>query len=187
MQSSDTELNILEQVRDASGEEGRLTQRELASAVGLSLGMTNALLRRMAEKGWLVLNRSSTRSIRYLLTPAGSAELARRTLGYFRRASENVSRYRERIEAFVIHAKAEGVRTIVLVGTSEADFVLEAVCSRHGVSFLKSADPERARGLAERPGMAMVWGEGIGAYEAGACEGLNLAAMANTVPSGDSA
>lgn len=159
MNTTDTELSLLEQVRDTGGDGGHVTQRELANAAGLSLGMTNALLRRLAEKGWLVLHRASPRSIRYALTPAGSAELARRTLGYFRRATENISRYRERIEEFVTRSKTEGATTLVLVGTSEADFVLEAVCARHGLSFLKSADPERARGLGLRKDVALAWGE----------------------------
>ncbi len=55
MASNDTELSLIESLGEAQCTQARITQRELASRTGLSLGMTNALLRRFAEKGWVKL------------------------------------------------------------------------------------------------------------------------------------
>jgi len=173
-ENQDTELALLERVREAEKGEERLTQRGLAQATGLSLGMTNALVRKLADRGWLKLTRLNAKSFRYALTPEGVNEVARRTVGYFRRASRNASRYREPIEAFVLEAKRRGAESLLLAGASEADFLLEWACERHGLVFMKSADLDRARALASKPGMALAWGERVIDRPAAICptEGL---------------
>jgi len=156
--ATDPEFALLERVKAASSTEERLTQRELARASGLSLGMTNILVRRLVERGWLALRRHSAKSISYFLTPEGISEVARRSGGYFERAARIVSAKSERIEAFVVKAKLAGARSLVLVGSSAADFIIERLCDTHGLVFVKSADAERWLGT-PRPDMAIVWGE----------------------------
>lgn len=155
----DSELALLERVRSATGSRSRVTQRELAVSAGLSLGMTNILVRRLVERGWLALRRHSAKSITYLLTPEGTAEIARRTRGYFERASRIVAEQGERIERFVLEAKASGASALVLVGSSSADFIFERSCETHGIVFMRSADPERWISSPRRPGIVVVWGE----------------------------
>lgn len=159
-ENQDTELALLERVREAEKGEERLTQRGLAQATGLSLGMTNALVRKLADRGWLKLTRLNAKSFRYALTPEGVNEVARRTVGYFRRASSNASQYRERIENIILGAKARGFSSLILVGSSDIDFLLEWSCERHGLVYLKCAEAERARRLAESGSSLIVWAEG---------------------------
>jgi DNA-binding MarR family transcriptional regulator len=156
MSKADTELSVLESIAAASQGPTSLTQREIARSTGLSLGMTNALLKRLAERGWIKLTRISTRTIQYALSPEGMAEIARRSAAYFRRSSRNAEVYRERLESFVLDQLRNGVGTIVLVGASDLDFLLEYICERHGVVFLKSADLARTRIFAKRPGVMLV-------------------------------
>jgi DNA-binding MarR family transcriptional regulator len=155
MNKADTELSIMESIATASTS-SELTQREIARSSGLSLGMTNALLKRLAERGWIKLNRISTRTIRYALSPEGVAEIARRSAAYFKRSARNAEVYRERLEGFVLGRLNEGVGTIILVGSSELDFLLEFICERHGIVFMKSADLARSRLFAKRPGVLLV-------------------------------
>jgi DNA-binding MarR family transcriptional regulator len=156
---NEPELAILEGIGEAEKEGFRITQRELASRAGLSLGMTNALLRQFAQRGWIKLTKLSTRSVVYAITPAGLAEIARRTAGFFYRASRNSEKYRGRLEAFILEAKAAGVSTIVLAGASELDFLLEYLCERHGLVFVKSADPERACALGRRSNVTVIYAD----------------------------
>jgi len=149
----------MESLSEAERTQARVTQRELASRAGLSLGMTNALLRRFAEKGWVKLTRLSAKSIHYALTPEGVGEVARRTAGYFRRAARNADQYRSRIEQFVLKARGDGASTLVLAGASELDFLLEFVCERHGMVFVRTADLERARAMSGRPGVVLLYAE----------------------------
>lgn len=156
---NESELFLMESLGEAERTQVRITQRELASRAGLSLGMTNALLRRFAEKGWVKLTHLSAKSVQYALTPEGVTEIAHRTAGYFRRAARSAEQYRARLEQFVMSAKRDGARTLVLAGASELDFLLEFACERHGLVFARTADDERARAMSGRPGVVVLYAE----------------------------
>jgi DNA-binding MarR family transcriptional regulator len=158
---NDNELSILSAISEARSGDARLTQRDLALRAGVSLGMANILLRRLAERGWVKLTRLSSKSVRYALTPEGVSELASRTAGYFSRASRNAELYRDRLEAFVLKAKREGAGTLVLFGTSDVDFLLAYICERHDVVFVKSSDLERAQALGRKPGVKLLLASGL--------------------------
>lgn len=149
---NDSELTFLSAISEAESGGTRLTQRELAGRAGVSLGMANILLRRLAERGWVKLTRLSSKSVRYALTSSGIGELAQRTAGYFNRASRSAELYRDRLEALALNSKRNGAATIVLYGESEVEFLLAYVCERHGIVFVRSADLEKARQLARRSG-----------------------------------
>jgi DNA-binding MarR family transcriptional regulator len=158
---NDTELSVLQAISEFEANSAKLTQRELAERTGISLGMANALVKRLAGRGWVKLNSISAKTMRYALTPAGISELTSRTAGYFRRASRSADLYRDRLEGFVLGAKRRGVATIVLLGQSEVEFLLAYVCDRHGIVFVKSADLAKARSLAKKEGVALVLAEGM--------------------------
>jgi DNA-binding MarR family transcriptional regulator len=160
---NDSELSVLQTIRESETTTERLTQRELARRTGISLGMINILLRRLAERGWVMLTRISAKSVRYALTPAGVSELARRTAGYFRRASRSSDLYHDRLESFVLEAKRTGAETLVLVGTSAVELILAYVCERHGLVFVKSLDAERSISLARKDGVVLLFSEGFDA------------------------
>ncbi|MBI4679377.1 MAG: winged helix-turn-helix transcriptional regulator [Elusimicrobia bacterium] len=75
------------------------TQRELSSEVGLSLGMTNLLIRRLARKGFLKTTQLTWNKARYILTPKGMMEKARKSFNYsawaLRHLKEVVGRMRQ--------------------------------------------------------------------------------------------
>lgn len=146
--SDDAELAILESIYSSQRRSQDVTQRDLAAAAGLSLGMTNALLRRFSDKGWVLLKRLNSRNIQYALTPEGVNEIAHRTYRFFRRTARAAGLYRDMIEAFVMRKKRDGVTRIVLAGASDIDFLIEYACERHGLLFIKSVDPVKAQRLA---------------------------------------
>lgn len=145
--ADDAELAILESIYSSQRREAALTQRDLADAAGLSLGMTNALLKRFAEKGWVLLKRLNSRNIQYALTPEGVNEIAHRSYRYFRRTARSASVYRDILEGFVLRVKREGATRVVLAGASDLDFILEYACERHGLVFVKGVDAARAARL----------------------------------------
>lgn len=74
------------------------TQRHLSESLGVSLGMTNLLIRRMARKGLLKVQQLDWKRTRYLLTLEGAVEKSRKayrytlyTLRIFRQLQENIS------------------------------------------------------------------------------------------------
>jgi DNA-binding MarR family transcriptional regulator len=159
MNSIETEISLMESIHEAELGAVPLTQRALAKATGLSLGMTNVLVRRLAERGWVKLTKLSPRTIQYAMTPEGLAEVARRTSGYFRRAGRTVELYRERLEAFILEQKRIGIETIVLAGPSNVDFLLEYLCERHGLVFVWSADFEKAIALGRHSAVVLLFSE----------------------------
>jgi DNA-binding MarR family transcriptional regulator len=165
--NDDFELSILESIYCSSKHERQaVTQRELARTSGLSLGMTNAVIKRFVEKGWISARKLNSRTIRYAMTPEGISEIAHRTYRYFKRTARNVAVYKDILEDFVADERRKGVRTLVLAGASDLDFVLEYLCERHELTFAKTADPEKALALA-KPGTVIVLAETVGDVVAG--------------------
>lgn len=137
MSESEKELEILEHIHRRAEE---VHQRDLARIVGLSLGMTNAIVRRLAQKGWISVRKVNNRNIRYAVTPAGLDQITRRSYRYFKRTIRNVVVYREAIEALVAEVKGRGFDSLLLVGRSDLDFVVEYACGKHELRYLTS-DP----------------------------------------------
>ena len=131
MYTSDKEAIILEHIYYNDS----LKQRELADKAGISLGMTNAILKRLIEKGWLMTKRLNNRNISYIVSPAGIEEIFKRGYRYFKRTIDDVRLYKEEIERLVSDAVEAGYKTIVLVGKSDLDFLVEYVCGKEGLGF----------------------------------------------------
>lgn len=49
----------------------KVTQRSLSKKLGIALGLTNAYLKRLINKGFVKIHRASANDIRYMLTPSG--------------------------------------------------------------------------------------------------------------------
>ena len=63
---------LLEQLDDGNAE----SQRSLSKSLGIALGLTNLLLRKLVRKGWVRMARIKPNRVRYFLTPTGIAEKA---------------------------------------------------------------------------------------------------------------
>lgn len=157
--TNDTELQLLEAIY-ASGTAGQAkSQRALAGQAGLSLGMTNALLSRFAERGWVKLNHLSGRSLRYILTPAGVEEVLRRAMAYFARAERSAVNYRARIDDFVRELTRGGFRVLVYEGPKELEFLFDYSCARRGVALVAAPSKDLRFTLSQDPTVMFVSGE----------------------------
>ena len=134
MYTSDKEAIILENIYY----DDSLKQRELADKAGISLGMTNAILKRLIEKGWLMTKRLNRRNINYVVSPAGIEEIFKRSYRYFKRTIDDVTLYREKIEQLVTEAAADGYGCVLLVGKSDLEFLVEYACGKAEIGFKKS-------------------------------------------------
>ena len=79
----------------------RISQRSLAKELGIALGLTNSLIRKIVKKGWVKVINVKPNRVRYLITPTGIAEKARITRSYLdhtlRLYTETRDRIRERL------------------------------------------------------------------------------------------
>ena len=62
---------------------GTVRQRSLSRNLGIALGLTNLLMRRLVHRGWVRVIHIKSNRVRYLITPAGIAEKARMSRDYF--------------------------------------------------------------------------------------------------------
>ena len=84
-----------------------MTQRELAEALGVSVGAANYCLKALVEKGWVKLENFQKNPNKlgylYLLTPMGIAAKAQLTASFLRRKVAEYEALRTEIE----HLRAE--------------------------------------------------------------------------------
>ena len=135
---SDKEYLILEHI---NGNSSHTRQRDLAAA-DLSLGMTNAVLKKLVTKGLLVMKRVNSRNIHYALTPEGLYEVAQRSRALLKRTLSNVAQYRDAAERYVSSLKQEGCTAIQLQGSSDLDFILEWACMKHEMLYNPAVRPD---------------------------------------------
>jgi predicted transcriptional regulator len=145
----DTEFVILENIYDSSEQEVPLRQRDLARLAGTSLGMTNSILKRLAKKGWIAIKKLNSRNFQYIITFEGMNEIIHRSYRYFKRTIRNVAYYKDRIDDVILRAKKNNFIAVLLIGQSDIEFILEHACQYYGLSFLKTADPDRVSHIME--------------------------------------
>ena len=79
--SSYRELRLLNEVHRTS----EATQRDLSKRLGVALGVTNLLLRNMAQKGYIRITRAGWKRWLYTVTPAGMTRKVNLTIAYVTR------------------------------------------------------------------------------------------------------
>jgi DNA-binding MarR family transcriptional regulator len=145
LDTADHEYALLESIYHHQ-EARPVRQRDLAKIVGISLGMTNVILRKLAQKGWVIVRRINSRNIQYAVTPSGIDEISRRSYKFFKKTIRNVVYYKDALERFLLSAKAKNFHAIVLVGKSDFDFVLAFLCQKHKLEFTQSETSAGAEG-----------------------------------------
>ena len=94
----ETHLKVLRHLE----ENPDITQRELAEALGVSLGKVNYCLKALIEKGWIKANNFKNHKQKsayaYLLTPKGIERKAQITVRFLKRKVEEYEALKQEIE-----------------------------------------------------------------------------------------
>ena len=99
--------------------DGAVTQRSLASKLGVALGLTNLYLKRLVRKGYIKITTIPSHRVRYLLTPQGFAEKSRLTYLYMEYSLSHYREMRARLREALSHAAKNGTKRVVIYGTGE--------------------------------------------------------------------
>lgn len=109
------ELNILSEI-EADPE---ISQRQLSLRVGIALGLTNVLLRNLAQKGYIRATKANWRRWIYALTPDGFSHKMRLTAAYVNKVLDHYQKVRqtlrEQLEPLGLHSESQ----IAICGTGE--------------------------------------------------------------------
>jgi DNA-binding MarR family transcriptional regulator len=142
----DPEIAILQSIRQHN-ESQVIRQRDLSQTVGISLGMTNVIIRKLVQKGWLTVRKINNRNIKYAVSPAGVEAIARKGFSFLKRTIKEVGHYKDLIDSFLEGIKSDGMLGIELIGASDLDFILAHLCQKKNLVFKQSRTPSGASGM----------------------------------------
>ena len=107
------------------GAELGANQRDLSRQMELSLGMTNMLIRRLINKGYIRIRQLNKKKVEYLLTPKGISEKTSKSIKYTLKTINSISAIKECLKNKLFPLTQEGERCFAILG--ESDF---AICRR---------------------------------------------------------
>ena len=109
------DLRLLEAVSENS----RVTQRRLATRLGIALGLTNIYLKRLSRKGYIKCVNAQPNRITYLITPRGVAEKMRLTYEFMDYSLHLYREVRQHLRG-MLRECALADRLIAIFGRGEA-------------------------------------------------------------------
>jgi len=128
----DTALQLLQEIeRDET-----VTQRSLATRLGIALGLTNAFLRRCIRKGWVKAQKVPPRRYAYFLTPQGFSEKRRLTQQYLARSLHFYRQARAECREALLACRARGWNRVVLYGAGDLAEIATLATRETGVELV---------------------------------------------------
>jgi hypothetical protein len=137
------------QILQAIASGGRVTQRTLASDLGVALGLTNLLIRRLVGKGYVRMGGIGTRHVRYLMTPAGWEALGRATRLSLENTVHLYTQTREQIRATLSTVSercavdAAGQKRVVFYGAGDVAEIAYVSLQRTDLTLVGVVDDRR--------------------------------------------
>lgn len=129
-------LRILDEIE----REPSVTQRELSRRVGVSLGLTNLLLQRMAQKAWVKVRTVPGRRLLYAITPRGFTEKVRKTTDFIRLSFRYYGRLRAEL-AERIRTTLRGHARVAIYGSGDLAQIVRDAAHESGSRYLGSWKP----------------------------------------------
>ena len=94
-------------------------QRNISKKLGISLGLTNLIIKRLVKMGYIKVKQLDRNKIRYILTPKGFTEKAEKSYNYTVRIIDTLKNIRLAIQDEVLNQYLKGYRNFVIVGDNE--------------------------------------------------------------------
>ena len=110
------DLKLLEAVE----EDSRVTQRSLATKLGIALGLINVYVKRLARKGHIKCVNIQSNRITYLITPRGIAEKARLTYEFMDYSLHLFGEVRQHLRSSLQEYAVANRRRVAIYGRGEA-------------------------------------------------------------------
>jgi len=115
------DLRVIEEVsRDRN-----LTQRKMSHRLGLSLGTTNLILKKLTSKGYIKMRQLNRRKIQYILTPKGFAEKVKKSYRFFLKTIHSLKMMERKIQELVLTEYQKGKTHFIIFGDGELADIIE--------------------------------------------------------------
>ncbi len=103
------------------------SQRMLAQKTGISVGLVNAILKKLVRTGYVKVVSLNKKQVQYLLTPIGFLEKAKRSCSYVLKIAREYQRIQSSVKETLDLLDKEGYRSIILHGDGELRGLVEAI------------------------------------------------------------
>jgi len=101
------------------------SQRLVAKKVGISLGLTNLIIKRLVKKGYLKVSQLNARKIQYILTPQGFAEKTKKSYLYTLKTIATLRNLKQKIQEIILNEYKNGKRKFAIQGNNELATLVE--------------------------------------------------------------
>lgn len=108
------------QLLEAFTKNQQVSQRTMASRLGIALGLTNLYVKRLARKGYIKCVNVRSNRILYLITPKGIAAKARLTYEFVDHSLKLYAQARTHLRSVISRHVAQSHQRFIIYGTSEA-------------------------------------------------------------------
>lgn len=123
-------------VLDAVERDQHVTQRLVASELGIALGLANAYLKRCIRKGLVKASQVPSRRYAYYLTPQGFAEKSRLTADYLAHSLAFFRNARSQLAAIFAEAEERGQRRLLLIGEGDLAEIAQLVVRESAIELV---------------------------------------------------
>lgn len=125
------------------------SQRDLSKRIGVALGLTNLMLRRLATKDYIKIMSAKKGKIRYMITPQGFLEKSRLTYEFIQYSLDLYGKVRRFLREELTLVGQGDRRRIVLCGTDELAELACLTIQEMGLELVGVVDdfPERTQFL----------------------------------------
>ena len=130
------------QVLEAISEDEGITQRSLATRLGVALGLTNLYLKRLVRKGYIKCVNVQSNRIRYLITPQGISEKARLTYQFMEYSLQLYRQVRRHLRSVIQTSAPSDRQRIAIFGTGEIAEVAYLTLREFGLEPVAVFDDE---------------------------------------------
>lgn len=138
----DNESEIVLELLNVVHENSDLTQRSMASALGIALGMANTYLKRCVRKGYIKVRQIPSNRYSYYLTPKGFSEKSRLTAEYLSSSFTFFRRAKNQCLESLRYAEARGWKRVALVGVSDLTEIFTLCAIEHSIDLVGILDDD---------------------------------------------
>jgi len=139
------EEQLVLELLDAVGRKSDLSQRRLASELGVALGLANSCLNGCIRRGLIKISEAPAHRYLYYLTPKGLTEKSRLTAKYL---STSLALYRKAAEscsAVYTHCRENGWKRVLLCGLSDLAEIAVSRAADSEIEIVGIYDPRAER------------------------------------------
>ena len=138
----DNESEIVLELLNVVHENSDLTQRSMASELGIALGMANTYLKRCVRKGYIKVRQIPSNRYSYYLTPKGFSEKSRLTAEYLSSSFTFFRRAKNQCLECLRYAEARGWKRVALVGVSDLTEIFTLCAIEHSIDLVGILDDD---------------------------------------------